>query len=55
MALRWVHENIRKFGGDKDSVTIFGQSAGGASVHMHMLSERSISKICYYLRYKMQH
>ncbi|CAD7092329.1 unnamed protein product [Hermetia illucens] len=43
MALRWIHENILKFGGDKDSVTIFGQSAGGASVHMHMLSERSIN------------
>lgn len=38
LSIRWVHENIAAFGGDPNSVTIFGESAGGASVHYHMIS-----------------
>lgn len=37
-ALKWVQSNIEHFGGDKNKVTIFGESAGSAMVHLMMLS-----------------
>ncbi|CAH1780590.1 unnamed protein product [Owenia fusiformis] len=37
-ALRWTKANIRNFGGNPDSITIFGQSAGGAAVTYLMTS-----------------
>lgn len=40
-ALKWVRRNIKEFDGDPDNVTIFGESAGAASVSYHLLSPLS--------------
>jgi para-nitrobenzyl esterase len=40
-ALQWVKKNIGKFGGDPSNVTIFGGSAGGLSVLVHLVSPLS--------------
>ncbi|CEF63953.1 Carboxylesterase, type B domain-containing protein [Strongyloides ratti] len=41
LALKWIQGNISFFGGDKDNVTIFGQSAGGCAVELLALSPHS--------------
>lgn len=41
LALEWVRDNIRSFGGDPGSVTIAGQSAGGASVFALLASPKA--------------
>ncbi|XP_078674691.1 crystal protein-like [Branchiostoma floridae x Branchiostoma belcheri] len=40
-ALQWTQDNIGDFGGDKDRITIFGQSAGAYSVLLHMIVNKS--------------
>lgn len=41
LALRWVHDNIAKFGGNPGNVTIFGESAGSLDVNVLMTSPLS--------------
>ena len=41
LALRWVKRNIRAFGGNPKQVTLFGQSAGSASVCVQMVAPGS--------------
>jgi para-nitrobenzyl esterase len=38
-SLRWVRENIDRFGGDPDRVMIFGQSGGGRKVSLAMAAD----------------
>ena len=41
LALRWVRDNIARFGGDASRLTLAGQSAGAMSVGCHMTSPLS--------------
>ena len=38
MALHWIKNNIKQFGGDPERITIFGESAGAWSVSLHIIS-----------------
>ncbi|KAM7315230.1 acetylcholinesterase [Ixodes scapularis] len=38
LAIRWVKDNIKSFGGDPNKITLMGQSAGSISIGLHLLS-----------------
>ncbi|KAG7476391.1 hypothetical protein MATL_G00082380 [Megalops atlanticus] len=39
--IAWVHRNIKAFGGDPNNITVFGESAGAASVNFQILSPKN--------------
>ncbi|KAJ8706775.1 hypothetical protein PYW07_012853 [Mythimna separata] len=42
LALKWVKNNIRSFGGNTDNIVFFGHSSGSVSVNFHLLYDEDI-------------
>ena len=43
MAMQWVKDNIGRFGGNPNNITLMGESAGACSASLHLLSPLSRS------------
>lgn len=43
LAMQWVQQNIEAFGGDKNNVTVAGESAGAGSICVHLASPERVS------------
>lgn len=41
MALKWIHANIERFGGDPNRITLSGQSSGGVQADLHAINSES--------------
>lgn len=41
LAIKWIHDNIERFGGDNSRITLAGHSSGSFSVSHHLLNDES--------------